>query len=425
MSNENLTPILCGHCCEPLDENDETLCTAVDDVVCKDCVRKYDSCHNCSDIILVEDLNRSESEDLYCQDCYDKLDCCDRCECRDEDLSLTSVYTRGGEECWCDGCVENNSFYCDSCNETISDNHSEQYQVRGIGRVCQGCFSDANCFECEECGNYFHEDDDGGEDMCRYCVNRSGGSYINSYSYKPIPIFLLGKNQVEKKDNLYFGIELEVEKTESNIELRDMAKSIEQKDVYYLKQDGSLSNGFEIVTHPMTYQYIQENKEKIFLEPLNKLLKGGYRSYDSTTCGIHIHISKKAFGTWQLYRFLTFFVENKDFITQISQRKVEQLDRWASIESETSNDLIYKAKKKDGNYKRYVAVNLQNHHTVEIRIFRGTLNFQSFIKNVEFCHALFNFTKDSKDITLTKFKQYIDDSHHYPTLKKFIKIKNL
>jgi hypothetical protein len=112
-------------------------------------------------------------------------------------------------------------------------------------------------------------------------------------------------------------------------------------------------------------------------------------------------------------------------VTSISQRKAEKLERWAAIDDENDDSIIYKAKKKSGNNKRYVAVNLQNSHTVEIRIFRGTLNYMSFLKNIEFCYALFNFTRDSKETTVDAFKDYVSMSNEYAMLKKFIKLKNL
>jgi hypothetical protein len=203
-----------------------------------------------------------------------------------------------------------------------------------------------------------------------------------------------------------------------------MAKEIKH-DAYYFKNDGSLSNGFEIVTHPMTISYIHQHKEDVFKKMLNALINNRYRSYDSDTCGMHVHLSKKSFGTWQLYRFIKFFVDNKEFVTAISQRKIDNLNRWATIEEESTDAIIYKAKKKSGNHRRYVAINLQNDKTIELRIFRGTLNYQSFMKNIEFCYALFNFTRDCKDITLVAFKEYISNSSEYNMLNKFIKTKNL
>jgi hypothetical protein len=247
-------------------------------------------------------------------------------------------------------------------------------------------------------------------------------SIICSYSYKPSPKYFRTGN--ENTDSLFFGIELEVERKNSNgIRHSEMAEKIENGH-WYFKNDGSLTDGFEIVTHPLTFNYIKQSENQ-FEESLVELSNNGYNSYNANTCGMHIHITKKCFTTWHLYRFLKFFVENKDFIVAISQRKLDKLKKWANIEDDNESELIYKAKKKDGNSERYVAINLRNNATVEIRIFRGTLNFNSFMKNIEFTHAVFMYTKENSEITLKGFKEYIEYSKDYTNLKKFISLKNL
>lgn len=276
-----------------------------------------------------------------------------------------------------------------------------------------------------ECDGEYHsepEPEDDEEDEIEYDENGNELPYIHNYSHRPSMKF--HKINFENENAPFLGIELEVERKNSNgLKHRQMAGLI-QHDHWYFKTDGSLTDGFEIVTHPMTFNYIKRY-EKTFDESLKKLIENGYNSYDANTCGMHIHISKKCFNTWHLYRFLKFFVENKDFIIAISQRKIEKLKKWANIEDDNDSSLIYKAKKKEGNSERYVAINLKNSQTIEIRIFRGTLNFNSYMKNIEFAHGLFMYTKENKDISLDGFKSYIESSCDYSNLKKFINLKNL
>jgi hypothetical protein len=432
---ENLEPLEdqdidmseCPICLTSFDEGDGN--ETEDGLVCDSCYEDYSRCHSCEDIFKNDDMSSDSHGHRHCQSCYDDLDHCENCDDVANDLSLTRVNTRSGEQCWCEGCADNNTFHCNRCYEYYDDWYCS-YDVRRIGVVCEGCRDDIGTFECQECNDVWCSDecanpDDDGEDwVCNNC-NADGGGRIHSYSYKPRAKFHKADNEHVKDTNqLYFGIELEVERNGSSTDKSSMAKLIEH-DSYYLKNDGSLSDGFEIVTHPLTFSYIQQNKSIIFSKMLSLLSSNRYRSYDSDTCGMHIHLSKKAFGTWQLYRFIKFFVDNKDFVTYISQRKSEQLNKWATIEEENDNAIIYKAKKKGGNSKRYVAINLQNDKTVELRIFRGTLNHMSFMKNIEFAYALFNFTRDCKDISLQSFKEYINQSNEYTMLKKFIKTKNL
>ncbi len=46
------------------------------------------------------------------------------------------------------------------------------------------------------------------------------------------------------------------------------------------------------------------------------------------------------------------------------------------------------------NDDRYSAVNWRNKNTVELRMFQSTLNTNTFLANIEFAHALYNFSKE-------------------------------
>jgi hypothetical protein len=246
---------------------------------------------------------------------------------------------------------------------------------------------------------------------------------IQSYSFKPPPKYFITNNESFKDLPLFMGIELEIENEKNSISNGAMSEILDDSHLYF-KTDGSLSDGFEIVTHPLTFEWIKENKSN-FSQMLESIKNNGFRSYDSTTCGMHIHLSKKNFGAWHLYRFLKFFQENKEFIIAISQRKIDNLKRWANLEDETNDSLIYKAKRKDGNNSRYVAINLCNSQTIELRIFRGTLNENSFFKNIEFAHSVYLFSRDFNDMNLSNYKKFIYDNSEYSHLSKFIKLKNL
>lgn len=426
MSNENVA-MECEHC--GADVQDELKAHKSGEQLCESCYDDYRECDGCLNHYHMDDMTFAERDELfYCEDCSSDLDYCEHCEHYGCDLELSKVNDDHGNEIQCcSQCRDDmNTFYCERCNEYYSEDYYERYHIRGIGTVCQGCEEDTDTFTCVYCDETYETrnqgNDDEDEPCCRNCVEEHDTSYIHNYSFKPRPIFFKGKN--EDNNALFFGLELEVEQKRSSVDRGTMAKKI-QRDCCYFKSDGSLEYGFEIVTHPMTISYINENKETVFKSMLDELINNKYKSYDSNTCGMHIHLSKKAFGTWQLYRFIKFFIDNKDFITAISQRKQEHLERWAAIESEPDSSIIYKAKKKNGNSKRYVAINLQNDKTIELRVFRGTLNYYSFMKNIEFAYALFNFSRDVNDTSVEAFKKYISKSNEYTMLNKFIQTKNL
>jgi hypothetical protein len=348
-------------------------------------------------------------ENESCEYCYDEID---------EEYIL---------ECHAI-CVEDRrhrSFYT---HENNANSGNDIYYLSGTGYVTEDYLS-ANDYVFMPNGNIEHvQDVHYWESDGEYHYDEEFNGIINSYSYKPKPEFNFIKG--EDKNSLFFGIELEIENEENKISNKRAAQKIDEilsDDIVYLKSDGSLCNGFEIVTHPMSFSFIKSIPEKFSLM-LEYLKNNGFRSYNSTTCGMHIHISKENFTTWQLFRFMSFFNDNKEFIVKLSQRDESKLKKWASLSDENKDELVYKtisAKKCKDNFSRYSAINLCNDKTIEIRIFRGTLAQGSFFKNIEFCQALFEYTRDNSTVTLQGFKEYVANKKEFKNLAQFIKLKNL
>src|SRR5690606_18501549 len=71
--------------------------------------------------------------------------------------------------------------------------------------------------------------------------------------------------------------------------------SSQHKEIY-CKEDAS-TDGFEIVTHPCTVDYLLNNFDWKGLT--SYLLSEGYVSHSTrygVSCGLHIHVSRKYFG---------------------------------------------------------------------------------------------------------------------------------
>ena len=87
-----------------------------------------------------------------------------------------------------------------------------------------------------------------------------------------------------------------------------------------------------------------------------------------------------------------FFVEKHwNEIVKFSRRTLANLNRWSAryaTISPTMEETYTKAKSK--YLGRYVAVNLENSNTIEFRLFRGTLNYKTFIATLQLVDEICN-----------------------------------
>jgi hypothetical protein len=157
-----------------------------------------------------------------------------------------------------------------------------------------------------------------------------------------------------------------------------------RSELVYCKHAGSLDEGVEIVTHPMTLAFHQERMP--WKAVLDEAVSMGYRSHQAGTCGLYIHVNRTAFGETPaeqdtgIARSLYFFEKHWEELLKFSRRTPRQLERWAArygYKDRPKNILDHA--KKGGGAGRYTCVNLQNDSTVEFRIFRGILKYNTLI----------------------------------------------
>lgn len=330
----------------------------------------------------------------------------------DDDYSLIN-----GEPI-CSDCVDDYCRICDECGSLIyaDDAYGDENRC-----ICQSCY-DRYYTRCEDCDCLVPNDDVynyEGITLCCDCYN-DRSRIIHEYSYKPTPIFYgHGKR--------YFGVELEVDKGghESDYaeEVLDIANNTAQH--IYIKSDGSLDDGFEIVSHPMSLEFHQDFN---WNEIMQKCVHLGYRSHMTSTCGLHIHVNRDSLGDSYdrqeetISRILYFIETHWAEILKFSRRSECNMSRWAArygCES-TPKKLLNKAKE---TYGRYTAVNLNNRHTVEFRMFRGTLKLNTFIAALQMvnriCDAAFNLSdEEMQNLSWSDFVANITESELIQYLKE-------
>jgi len=251
---------------------------------------------------------------------------------------------------------------------------------------------------------------------------------IQEYAYEPCWHFYQTKQEKRTKRKLFFGIELEVEMpieaaTSKAVQDKVVKRLRKLPNWLYFKYDSSLRFGVELVSHPLSWAWLMENKEKWL--PVFDLVRAGFRSYDVGTCGMHIHLSKRAFGCYHLYKFMQFIYNrhNSSFILWMSQRIPKTLEQWAKrcYSNNTIKGWVFAG---GSDYEtHHAAVNLCRGFTVELRIFRGTLNPSSFWKNVEFTKALYDFSMNAplEQMVHEDFMNWLlPQKKSYPNLWRFI-----
>ena len=318
------------------------------------------------------------------------------------------------ERVMCEDCFHRLTVVCEYCGDRI---WNEEAEGDDHVTLCYRCYEN-HYTSCERCGrliryDYANYDDEDDLPYCDTCYAKLNQRFIHSYNYKPSPIF-------HGEGSLFMGVELEVD---GGGEIGDHAKEIMslvnmEDEHLYCKHDGSLSEGFEIVSYPMTLDYHMHSMD--WKSVLEKAVELGYYSHNTNTCGLHIHCNRKAFG--QEYsdqepvigRIVYFVEKHWNELVKFSRRKPSNLNRWAAryaTISDTAKETYEKAKNKYTD--RYVAVNLQNYATIEFRMFRGTLRYQTFAATLqlvdEICRlALSCSDSDMEALSWSDFVSRID-----------------
>ncbi len=332
----------------------------------------------------------------------------------------------------CEHCLDERTTLCDCCLDRIWRHEAEGNHAYTL---CRYCFEN-NYVSCYECGTLIHNDDahytdDNDEPYCQDCYDKLYDDTIHNYHYKPSPIFYGGEG-----NSLFMGVELEIDEGgESNYkaqQLMDIANKHEEH--IYCKHDGSLDDGFEIVSHPMTLDYHQN--EMNWHDVLTKAVELSYTSHNAGSCGLHIHCSRKFFGDEYdeqeiaIGRIVYFIEKHWNELVRFSRRTNSSLNRWAAkyaTISETILETYQKAKNKDMG--RYVALNLTNYSTIEFRLFRGTLRHETLIATLqlvdEICHTAMHLHDcDMENLSWSEFVHQIDKDSK-PELIAYLKSRRL
>jgi len=298
---------------------------------------------------------------------------------------------------------------CEDCGLIeIDSNFHSAYD--GDRAVCDSCFEDY--YYHDNTGQYVHQDDENYQDD-------DDNSVIGEYHSSSDNLGKIPSLFDKRKAQIFLGLELEIEVNEE-ISRSEKAQTIlnaigtyrDDKNngfTYCLAEDdGSLNYGFELVTG-YTGLDVHEKQLAYFKKPIR-----GLRSHDTSTCGLHIHIDKRNMSLNHATKMILFMNDsgNQKLIKTIARRSSS---RFAKIANKKADYQWLKSAKRSTdplrtlNDDRYESLNFQNDRTIEFRLFKGTLKFESIMSCLEFTYATWFFCKDYgyQDLTVENFIKFI------------------
>lgn len=369
---------------------------------------------------------------------------CDQCGRFEDEDNIT----RYDGEKYCDSCADEWLVSCADCGDIV---HREDARyTHDYGYVCETCY-DRNYFTCDSCGEIYCIDEryvHGDDWLCERCYENVDEDYdddcegyVHSYGWKPNGNFYQDDGTYKTccvGDDLYYGFELEVSGSQRFApDFLDFFASDEKQ--LYLKSDCSIiGGGFEIVTHPMTYDYIHNHFAETLRKGLDALKSRKFKGHNKG--GMHVHMSRRAFTYDQWCRMVRMMdaEENEKAWLFLTQRKLGNLEDWAHLNMLRRGDIysdrvgtdkgkkLFEERQYMNSGTRYCAIN-STPNTIEFRIFNSNLRIERVLKNIEVCQSLYDFTAQTRSDNpkITTYINYVRrHKDKYPNLVAFLKEKD-
>ena len=357
---------------------------------------------------------------------YDSPQCiCTHCErvLSVNEGETTSFDSGASEGNWCESCMDSYSYTCDVCSDIYD---------RDNGSYCE------HCEACDACGDYCLERHQENCDEYQQEENGSSGR-LQNYSFTPYLVF---HGDTRAGQALFMGVELEVDRHRRgevgypNIEsFLDEARriltpiqriqNVDDMGLLYFKEDGSLRNGVEIVSNPATLDFHMDTMPWRGIMEIAK--DNRLYGHNTDTAGLHIHVSRTGLGInkaeqeytlaklvmlmWRLWPELFAFsrrtestmsnwaVPNHMYVPGV--RSCDCIDKMCNhCMSNLAYDLIKRGNESVSKFtqQKYTAVNTRPRDTLEFRLWRSTLRYETFMATMQLTKLLIDMSREF-DIT--------------------------
>ena len=294
-----------------------------------------------------------------------RCDDCGEWEIRDE---LRTTW--GSSDYICRSCIDNNYVWSNYYDEYVYADSSRE-ALDHNGRRVTIHEDDDNFYYDDDRDEWVHTDFDPGSQII--------GSYHSSKGNQRPQV-----SDWTKMKKRYLGVELEVEcrdvgRGEKAQQLHEIINNEVFASKVFFENDGSLNNGFEIISQPMGL----DRHREVWQWLNDKSAVKGLRSHNTTTCGLHVHVSRENLSKLQIAKIVSFIndPENEQLVRAVARRYAEG---YCKIK-------VKKIGQSAQSEDRYEAVNITPRKTIEFRIFKGSLKYESVMSAIQFCNSLVDF----------------------------------
>ena len=289
----------------------------------------------------------------------------------------------------------------------VTSTFEEELNINNFNRLIDNVRASSNSYEFER--GYF-----------RSFVSNRSKTYIHQFNYVPkyIKHFMPGESE---DTTLLLGAEIEVGGN-NNISSDNDKNSTVKKCIQIMNGSDSDEENLIYSTHDSTVQIefdtmpcsLEFHKNKMnYREMFEYLDKEGYKGHDCETAGLHIHANRSYLGKSRISQELViskilYILEKfNDEICVIARRDNDYSEFAGEKQNEDSIVELY------GKYKdkgKRAALNLQHKDTIEFRMFKSTLKYETFILTLEFVKDIIDYSKsvDIEEIELAKWSDLMN-----------------
>lgn len=243
---------------------------------------------------------------------------------------------------------------------------------------------------------------------------------------------------IKSGNTMYFGIELETTFSNTHIsnqsgEQRAQKILAELKGTFVGERDGTVSNGAELISKPMTYSYLtSKTMMKRLDKAITKMQELGALNGTHHGIGLHVHVSKMPFrsekkATVEMEDDMNWFINCfKQYVEVLARRKETNYCKFpiTKVQKPVNASRMYIDKRVLQKGSHGYALNLTQSRTptYEFRMFNSTQNLQHLIASVEFVRNLSLYAINEPTIIGATFKDVVE---YKPTLYLSQYVKSL